>query len=191
MSDHAHIQALLSDLDSDSGSVRNRAEKALVQIGENAVEVILMSAHEINLQLLSGYQADSFLQSLERRIRLLGLIGTSRGLQMIAAAIADSSELIHIQHQKIQQMKSALIPDATYIYVAGKRLSLARRVHRTAVKALMKLGDEAEHKIRGNMNAFSPVAQKSMQEALDSVRFRRFWKGLLQRWGKGRSTMQH
>ncbi len=179
MSDHLQIPGLLSDLDSDSRKTRQQSEQALVAMGEDAIDAILKSAHEINLRLLSGYQPDSVLHSLQRRIRILGMIKSARSVQMVSAAVADSAEMIYVQRQTLERMKSAFIPDATSIMNARERLSDAKSLHRTAIKALVQIGDEAEHQLGDHMSAFSPVAQKVLQRALRSVRFRRLCKKLL------------
>ena len=135
MTPQTDLRELLSDLDSDSWKSRRRSEKALVAIGPDALDSIVRSSHEINLQLLSGYQPDSVLHSLRRRIRILGLIGSTQGIQMISAAIADSADLIyHGKRQGTLQMTSSSVPDVTCMALAEERINIAKQLDRTARK---------------------------------------------------------
>ena len=179
MPDQEAILELLRNLDSESRATRKKAEDDLLAIGESAVDVILKSAHEINLRLLSGYQPDSILQALQHRIRVLGLLRSVRGVQMVSASLADSSEMIYNQKAAIHRMQSAFIPDATSISYAYQRLSIGKRLHRTAASALVRIGDEAERQLTEHMSSFSPVAQKSIRQAIRRIRFQRFCRKVI------------
>jgi hypothetical protein len=175
------IPKLLTDLDSPDRRTRKAAEGELAAMGDQAVDGILKSAHEINLTLLSASQEDTVIESLGRRIRLLGRSRSAQAIPMVSAALVDASELIHAQELKVERMKSALIPDSTYIVLATDRLSVAKKLRRTAVDALVQIGDAAERHLGDHLSAFSPIAQQAIHGALRTIRIRRFWRTLLRK----------
>lgn len=172
------ISDLLSGLDSDNQATSQQSERALAELGEDAVDAILKSAHEVNRRLLTGYQMDLVLEALRRRIKVLGLTKSGRAVQMVSAAVADSSEMIYRQRKMMAKTKSA-VTDPRPIWLARERLSLAKRVQQTAMKALVQIGDEAERQLTKHIDAFSPIAQRAIRRALRSIQLRRFFKRMV------------
>jgi hypothetical protein len=176
--DSPSVADLLGDLDSAERAVSERAKCALVRMGESGVDAVIKSAHEINRRLLTGYQMDLVLKLLRRRIEVLGLIKSGRAVQMISAAVADSTELIHRQREIIAETKTKT-KDPRPIWQMAERLSVAKRVQRSALKALVQIGDESDRQLSKHMDAFSQTAQQSLRQALRSIRLWRLLRRLL------------
>jgi hypothetical protein len=134
----------LSGLDSDNQATSQRSERDLASLGEEVVDAVLKSADEINRSLLTGYKMDLVLEALLRRIKVLGLTKSGRAVRMVSAAIADSSEMIHRQRQVMAKLAATVTTDPRPVWLARERLSLAKRLQHTALKALVQIGDESE-----------------------------------------------
>jgi uncharacterized protein len=164
----------LSGLDSDNQATSQRSERDLASLGEEVVDAVLKSADEINRSLLTGYKMDLVLEALLRRIKVLGLTKSGRAVRMVSAAIADSSEMIHRQRQVMAMLATTVTTDPRPVWLARERLSLAKRLQHTALKALVQIGDESEWQLAKHMDSFSPIAQRAIQRALRPIQFRRF-----------------
>ncbi|PYQ55757.1 MAG: hypothetical protein DMF53_27445 [Acidobacteria bacterium] len=169
---------LLDDLDSPDRSMEKEAGLKLVADGEGAIDDLLQSAHEINFRLLTnrGVSSEADIVALNRRIRLLGKIGSTRGIGMIAAALADAADGVAALEAQIVELKSSR-RDSPALARARERKSALDSLRRTAFRALVRFGDAAAPTMNANANRVSPPARKEILRVLGRLSWKRFLRG--------------
>lgn len=177
---------LISSLDTKKGEELQQVENELVQLGDRAMDSISASINELNRSLTaSAFTMDSqksvlFMESLGRRIKVLGKMRNWRGIEAILDALGDSATGSTISHTQIRsQLKSlseiaidALVnvgPPAIPSIIAA--LGDGRpSVRSTLVTVLGRIGGhEAKKALQNMLNDPDGSVRKKTKEALSLI----------------------
>jgi hypothetical protein len=150
---------LISSLDTVAQGQLSPAEDEIVRLGEQIFDALLASVNACNRKITAAALAQDWvaakegMKALERRIRVLGRIRSSRSIPAILDAFADSAEA------------------AEYT-----GLPEARSLCKTTADALFSIGQEVVPYLKANINDKRLLVRKAVHDTLSRLQPKKWWR---------------
>ena len=185
------IQTMLSSLDMAKQKSIRDAEDEIVRCGEQYLDALIVSSNDCNREITAAAIAQDWkraregMKTLERRIRVLGRIGSSKAIPTILGALGDSALTVAAAKKDIDFLFDNPNPFFRHNQIAlgvPYDLELNKKVagslNKTSIKALTMIGQPAALEIRKHLDESSPPIRKALRKALKKIEKKcwRFWK---------------
>ncbi|MDD5474500.1 MAG: hypothetical protein PHU34_10210 [Candidatus Methanoperedens sp.] len=153
------IQIMISSLDTAEGELIRQIEDEIAQYGEQCVDALIASANDCNRKITAATIGQDWkvtregMKSLERRIRVLGVIRSPIAISTILDALADSAGAAEI---------TGFAEADSLCGVAGE--------------ALVNIGEPAIPYLRDNINDSRLHVREAVRFVLSRLEPRKWWQ---------------